>query len=105
MSLVLDGIQILELSTGISGPMATMLLADHGARVTRIERPFADPLRDQLGHHAWNRGKRSAVLDLKQAGDDLLRPWRADGPLFFGRRPPTDARCRHRHPSSAPARW
>jgi crotonobetainyl-CoA:carnitine CoA-transferase CaiB-like acyl-CoA transferase len=69
MSLVLDGIQILELSNGIAGPMATMLLADHGARVTRIERPGADPLRDQLGHHAWNRGKRSAVLDLKNGAD------------------------------------
>lgn len=69
MSLVLDGIQILELSNGIAGPMATMLLADHGARVTRIERPGYDPLRDQLGHHAWNRGKRSAVLDLANADD------------------------------------
>ena len=69
MSLVLDGIQVLELSTGISGPMATMLLSDHGACVTRIERPGEDPLRNQLGHHAWNRGKRSAVLDLKNAED------------------------------------
>lgn len=69
MSLVLDGIQVLELSSGIAGPMATMLLADHGARVTRIERPGHDPLRDQLGHHAWNRGKRSAILDLKDPAD------------------------------------
>jgi crotonobetainyl-CoA:carnitine CoA-transferase CaiB-like acyl-CoA transferase len=69
MSLVLDGIRVLDLSTGISGPMATMLLADHGAQVTRIERPGEEPLRNQLGHHAWNRGKRSAVLDLKNADD------------------------------------
>ena len=69
MSLVLDGIRVLDLSTGIAGPMATMLLADHGADVTRIERPGEEPLRSQLGHHAWNRGKRSAVLDLKNADD------------------------------------
>ncbi len=69
MSLVLDGIRVLDLSTGIAGPMATMLLADHGADVTRIERPGEEPLREQLGHHAWNRGKRSAVLDLKNAED------------------------------------
>ncbi len=69
MALVLDGIRVLDLSTGISGPMATMLLADHGASVTRIERPDEDPLRAQLGNHVWNRGKRSAVLDLKDARD------------------------------------
>lgn len=69
MALVLDGIRVLDLTTGIAGPMATMLLADHGALVTRIERPGEDPLRAQLGYHVWNRGKRSAVLDLKDARD------------------------------------
>ena len=43
MSLVLDGIRVLDLSTGIAGPMATMLLADHGAEVTRIEFRHVDP--------------------------------------------------------------
>ena len=69
MSGVLDGLRVLDLSWGIAGPMATMLLADHGAEVTKIEPPGGDPFRDQLGYHAWNRGKRSAVLDLKDAGD------------------------------------
>ncbi len=69
MSGVLDGVRVLDLSWGISGPMATMLLADHGAEVTRIEPPGGDPFRDQLGYHAWNRGKRSAVLDLKSSDD------------------------------------
>ena len=39
------------------------------AEVTKIEPPGGDPFRDQLGYHAWNRGKRSAVLDLKNADD------------------------------------
>ena len=62
---VLDGIRVLDLSWGIAGPMATMLLADHGAKVTKIEPPGGDPFRDQLGYRGWQRGKRSAVLDLK----------------------------------------
>ena len=66
---VLDGIKVLDLSWGIAGPMATMLLSDHGAEVTRIERPEGDPFADQLGYHVWHRGKRSAVLDLKDEGD------------------------------------
>lgn len=69
MAGVLDGLTVLDLSWGIAGPMATMLLADHGAGVTKIEPPGGDPFRGQLGYHAWNRGKRSAVLDLKDAGD------------------------------------
>ena len=43
MSGVLDGIEVVELTTGIAGPMTGMLLADQGARVTRIERPGGDP--------------------------------------------------------------
>jgi crotonobetainyl-CoA:carnitine CoA-transferase CaiB-like acyl-CoA transferase len=69
MSGVLDGIRVLDLTWGIAGPMATMLLSDHGAEVTRIERPDGDPFADQLGYRVWQRGKRSAVLDLKSAGD------------------------------------
>ncbi|MBY0399910.1 CoA transferase, partial [Myxococcota bacterium] len=69
MALVLDAIRVLDLTSGIAGPMTTMLLADHGAQVTRIERPGEEPLRHQLGQHVWNRGKQSAVLDLKDAGD------------------------------------
>ncbi len=69
MAGVLDGIRILDLTRGISGPMATMLLCDHGADVVRIESPGDDPFRKQAGYHAWNRGKRSAVLDLKSEDD------------------------------------
>jgi crotonobetainyl-CoA:carnitine CoA-transferase CaiB-like acyl-CoA transferase len=69
MAGVLDGIKVLDLSWGISGPMTTMLLADHGAEVTKIEPPGGDPFRNQSGYKAWNRGKRSAVLDLKTPAD------------------------------------
>lgn len=69
MAGVLNGIRILDLTRGISGPMATMLLSDHGADVVRIEAPGEDPFRAQPGYKGWNRGKRSAVLDLKDPQD------------------------------------
>src|SRR5579863_7862444 len=72
MSGVLDGVSVLDLSWGIAGPMTTMLLADHGARVTKIEPPGGDPYRSQAGYRVWNRGKRSAVLDLKATTDREL---------------------------------
>jgi crotonobetainyl-CoA:carnitine CoA-transferase CaiB-like acyl-CoA transferase len=66
---VLDGLEVLDLSWGISGPMTGMLLSDHGARVTRIERPGGDPWQGLPSYRVWNRGKRSAVLDLKDPAD------------------------------------
>jgi len=49
--------------------MTTMLLADHGAAVTKIEPPGGDPFRGQLGYRVWQRGKRSAILDLRAPAD------------------------------------
>src|SRR5215472_7670337 len=69
MAGVLDGLRVLDLSWGISGPMATMLLSDHGAEVTKIEPPGGDPFRSQSGYLAWNRGKRSAILAVKDPAD------------------------------------
>lgn len=72
MAGVLDGIRVLDLSWGIAGPMTTMMLADHGAAVTRIEPPEGDPFAGQPGYLGWQRGKRSAVMDLKDADDNAL---------------------------------
>ncbi|MCL2584370.1 MAG: CoA transferase [Streptosporangiales bacterium] len=66
---VLDGLTVLDLSWGVAGPVTGMLLADHGASVTRIEPPAGDPFAGFAGYRVWNRGKRSAVLDLKDTGD------------------------------------
>ena len=64
MSGVLDGVVVLDLTDGIAGAVTTMLLADHGAQVTKIEPPGGDPTRRFSGAQVWHRGKRSAVLDL-----------------------------------------
>ena len=72
MTGVLADLKVLDLSWGIAGPMAGMLLADHGARVTKIEPPGGDPFRNLSGARVWHRGKRSAVLDLPAERDVLL---------------------------------
>lgn len=65
MAGVFDGLHAIDLSWGIAGPMTTMLLADNGARVTRIEPLGGDPFSGQSGYRVWHRGKRSAQLDLQ----------------------------------------
>ena len=72
MAGVLDGLKVLDLSWGIAGPMAAMLLADHGADVTRIERPHGDPFDGLLGYKVWHRGKKNGVFDLKNSADKAL---------------------------------
>lgn len=69
MAGVLEDVKVLDLAWGIAGPMATMLLADQGAQVTKIEPPGGDPFRALSGARVWNRNKRSAVLDLHDEGD------------------------------------
>lgn len=59
----LDGLRVLDLSTGIAGPVAGMFLADHGADVVKAEPPGGDPARSLPGFAVWNRGKRSVVAD------------------------------------------
>ncbi|HZP28892.1 MAG TPA: CoA transferase [Acidimicrobiia bacterium] len=66
---ILRDLDVLDLSWGIAGPMAGMLLADHGARVTRIEPPQGDPFAGLSGTRVWLRGKRRATLDLRDEAD------------------------------------
>ncbi len=71
----LEGVRVLDLTRLLPGPFATLVLADMGASVDKIEDPHGgDYLRHmppQLGDQnaaflALNRGKRSMVLDLKR---------------------------------------
>jgi crotonobetainyl-CoA:carnitine CoA-transferase CaiB-like acyl-CoA transferase len=84
MAGVLDGLKVLDLSRGIAGPMASMLLCDHGAQVTRIEPPGGDPFADWPGYRVWNRGKRSAILDLKtDSGRESLLSLAREADVFL----------------------
>jgi CoA:oxalate CoA-transferase len=70
----LTGIRVIDLTRVLSGPFATMLLADMGADVVKVETPQGDTLRGQgemVSGLSWyfasfNRNKRSVVLDLRK---------------------------------------
>jgi crotonobetainyl-CoA:carnitine CoA-transferase CaiB-like acyl-CoA transferase len=61
----LEGIRILDLTWGVSGPAGILLLAEHGADVIKVEPPGGDPYRAYPGYRVWNRSRRSVALDLK----------------------------------------
>jgi crotonobetainyl-CoA:carnitine CoA-transferase CaiB-like acyl-CoA transferase len=71
----LEGLRVLDLSQFLPGPHFTMMMADHGAEVIRIEPPAGEPTRTigarQGNASVWfrntHRGKKSVVLDLKRA--------------------------------------
>ena len=66
MASVLDGVRVLDLSWGVAGPVAGMLLSDRGADVVKIEPPGGDPFRGSPGYDVWLRGRRSITADLSR---------------------------------------
>jgi len=79
----LDGIRIIDLTQMISGPMATMILADQGADLIKVEPPGIGDLTRAMGGRkrgmsptfaVANRNKRSIVLNLKESrGVEVLQ--------------------------------
>jgi crotonobetainyl-CoA:carnitine CoA-transferase CaiB-like acyl-CoA transferase len=65
----LSGIRVLDTSTGPVGGLATMVLADFGADVIKVEPPGGDRFRSLPASPLWLRGKRSVVLDLHRTDD------------------------------------
>jgi len=65
VSAVLDGLRVVDLSWGLAGAITTMVLADNGADVIKVEPRSGDPQRVEPAFAQWHRGKRSVVLDLK----------------------------------------
>src|SRR3546814_18066441 len=59
----LGDIRVIELATGVAGPIVGMFCADFGADVVKVETPDGDPERGRPGFPMWNRGKRSVVID------------------------------------------
>jgi crotonobetainyl-CoA:carnitine CoA-transferase CaiB-like acyl-CoA transferase len=77
----LDGLLVADFSRVLAGPYLTMLLADLGATVVKVESPDGDQTRgwgppwrdgDSTYYLAVNRGKRSVVLDLAEDHDRQL---------------------------------
>ena len=119
--LPLDGIRVVDVSRVLAGPFATMLLADLGADVVKVEPPDGDETRG-WGPPWWgdpsdrrsayfasvNRNKRSVVLDLRTDGGrrSLDRLLTGADLLVHNYRPATAARLgleadalRSRHPA------
>ena len=84
----LHGIRVLDFSTLLPGPMATLMLAEEGADVIKFERPGSgDDMRgylpkcgaDSVNFAMLNRGKRSLAIDLKEPA-----AWARLDPLIAG---------------------
>ena len=87
----LAGIRVIDLTSNMSGPLATMVLADQGADVVKVEPPNGDAIRSvgtsHRGMSAYfannNRGKRSISIDLStDAGRAVVRRLCAAADVF-----------------------
>jgi len=100
----LEGVRVLDLTSVVVGPLATQIMADHGADVIKIEAPTGDIVRTLAGRGVTdhmsgkflhlNRNKRSIALDLKQqaARTALMRLIEGADVLIWNMRPPAMAR-------------
>jgi len=74
--LPLEGIRVLDFSTLLPGPLASLILAEAGAEVIKVERPGGEDMRgygpflDGTGAYfvTLNRGKQAIEIDLREAG-------------------------------------
>ena len=102
----LEGIRVVDLTSVVVGPLATQILADHGADVIKVESPAGDLGRTIGGLGVTpgmgpkflhlNRNKRSLVLDLKKAAgyQALLRLIERADVLVWNVRPASMARMK-----------
>jgi len=104
------GVRIIDLTSVMMGPYATMILGDYGRRVIKVESPDGDVMAlcradapSQHGRDVPCRAiaiKRSIVLDLKKSGGrEPCCGWRRPPDVFVhicaaGRDGPPQARCR-----------
>ena len=87
----LSGIKVIDLTRVLSGPFCTMLLADMGAEVIKIEPPKGDNVRNQGdmvdGYSSYfaqfNRNKKSVILDLYvESEKDILKSLLTDADVI-----------------------
>src|SRR5258706_11967197 len=87
----LAGLRVVDLTQVMAGPFCTMLLADFGADVIKVEPPNGDSTRtmpgavgtDSPSFNAVNRGKRSVVVNLKTTGGvDAVRALARTADIF-----------------------
>src|SRR2546428_2815019 len=93
MGLPLQGLRVIDLTQDFAGPFCTMILADLGAEVIKIEKPdggvepraWVPPCIDGISYVllSLNVGKKSVVLDLKtRKGQEVIRKLVVDADIF-----------------------
>ncbi|MDE2303576.1 MAG: CoA transferase [Sphingomonadales bacterium] len=60
---IFAGHRVIDLSQGMAGALVTMILADFGAEVIRLEPPGGDPMWEHPAYLLWQRGKKSVAID------------------------------------------
>lgn len=81
----LSGLRVVEFTHFIAGPSAGQRLAELGAEVTKVEPPRGDPTRPssteagRTTFEAYNRGKRSVTLNLRDPEDEAIAQTLATG--------------------------
>lgn len=102
----LEGVRIVDLTSVVVGPLATQIMADHGADVIKVEAPTGDIIRNLAGKGRnanmsgkflhLNRNKRSIALDLKQpaAHAALLKILATADVMIWNMRPPAMKRLK-----------
>ena len=102
----LEGVRIVDLTSVVVGPLATQILADHGAEVIKVETKSGDLIRHMNGKSVTpgmgakflhlNRNKRSLVLDLKNPAGHaaLMKLIEKADVLVWNVRPPAMARLK-----------
>jgi crotonobetainyl-CoA:carnitine CoA-transferase CaiB-like acyl-CoA transferase len=102
----LEGVRVVDLTSVVVGPLATQILADHGAEVIKVESKAGDLVRVMNGKSVTpgmgakflhlNRNKRSIVLDLKHPAGHaaLMRLIERSDVLIWNVRPPSMARLK-----------
>jgi len=71
---ILDGIRVIDMTEGLAGSVACLLLAESGADVAKVEPPGPSAARARSSFRTWNRSKRSVIVDLETvAGREQLQ--------------------------------
>ena len=68
----LEGITVLDLSLFLPGPAATQLMADHGARVIKVENPLAPEPTRSAEAFPWTQGGETVLFRNTQRGKESI---------------------------------
>lgn len=84
----LDGVCVLDLTTGMAGALASMFLTDNGARVVRMVADNEPVVRSGPGFALWDRGKEAVILDMEDPNP--LEKMAGSADVVIGDTPPGD---------------